>query len=253
MSRQPHWTVERSRGGKPDTARAARFEASTHVPTRVLRCEQRRGAAHARWLACREVRDDEVIVFLDGDDFLLHRHVLASLAEVYASGRIKAAFGRSQYETVAEVLRQRAAAEHRPCRRTPQGEDSVFFPHLRSCVAAYAKAVPPSHLQDADGRWYMFCTDVALFTSVVELIGDRRAVFLDTDHAITYNIVNALSSAEGWFKISAARRSARRRHIRAHQPLPPLLSPPVMNRQLQGGEIDRSVALRTPAEREGEG
>ena len=157
-------------GSTDDTAdilKAFQLKHRATLPMVILRNETRQGPAQARWRGCQLADCDEVCVFLDGDDELAHPNVLAALAKEYETGkvggggRVMATFGSMtgnewQYAKWTTYSRRDATAH---------------FPHLRTAVARYAQAVPETHLKDAEGKWFMFCSDVALFMGIVERIG----------------------------------------------------------------------------------
>ena len=184
----------------------------------ILRNNERMGPAYSRWRACAAARDHEVCVFLDGDDTLLHPRVLAVLDRVYRRRPgLGATFGSMaanewQYSRWG-VYNRRAGG--------------LFYPHLRTARAVFAKAVPPEYLKDERGDWFMVCTDVALFTAIVERIGTPRGYSFIREPLVDYNRFNdRTNKMDGWSGQGAEGKMRRERYKRRIylelEPLPPL-------------------------------
>ena len=181
--------------------------------------KKRMGPAYSRFRACQETNDNEICVFLDGDDYLYSKNVLRILAEIYQDINIHATFGSMynwkwkfrQWETYTRASKRK------------------FYPHLRTAKAYYCKKVPESYLKDNNGRWFMFCTDIALFTSIIELI-DYNYVFIKNPLLI-YNNYNSLNNPiEGFNKQNIINRHKRNLYHKDIKNMPALLPIIIENR-----------------------
>ena len=137
-----------------------------------------KGPAYSRWLAYNKAHNNEICVFLDGDDWLINNKTLAILSNVYSKNKIYATFGSMkdeywQYKKWKDYNR----------------EDHNYFPHLRTAYAFLCKKVPVEYLKFNENEWFQFKTDVALFTSICELCENKYA-FLKTEF-IYYNKDNS--------------------------------------------------------------
>ena len=132
------------------------------------RGEKNLGAAHARLRLLEQVTDPQTAcVLLDMDD-TLEPGALARVAKEY----------QDHPETWLTYGSWCADQDGRPARCRPYPEDVVAARAYRAhgYLAApprtfrrhLAAAVPPSYLQDADGRWLMAGTDVALMWALLE-------------------------------------------------------------------------------------
>lgn len=146
---------------------------------KIINNNIRRGPAYSRQLAYNKCADDEICVFLDGDDFLINPHVLNILATVYSwNSKIVATFG-SIINTVNNYKNIYYSRQN----------TNKYYSHLRTARAKYVKKIPESYLKDSNNKWFMFCTDVALFTALIEIIGNNY-VFIQNS-LIYYNKYNS--------------------------------------------------------------
>ena len=177
--------------------------------------KKRLGPAGSRFVGCQEADNDEICVFLDGDDTLYSKDVLSIVAEVYQNPNIHATFG--SMNNMKWLLSHQQLYTRR--------DERNFFPHLRTAKAYYCKQVPESYLKDKNNKWFMFCTDVALFTSIIELI-DYNYVFIKNPLLI-YNNYNSLNNpVEGFGNQNMQNRQKRKQYhdtIKSTGPLAPII------------------------------
>ena len=184
------------------------------INIRLITNKKRMGPAYSRYIGSQETMDNEICVFLDGDDELASENVLSIIAEVYRNPNIHATFGSMnnfnwQFKQWQKYTRK---SKHK------------FFPHLRTAKAYYAKRVPESYLKDRTGDWFMFCTDIALFTAIIELIDYKYAFIKNT--LLNYNTYNSLNNhIEGYTNqniINRHKRTLYHRDITNMIPLSPI-------------------------------
>ncbi len=175
------------------------------------------GPAGSRYLATQETRDEEVCIFLDGDDWLKNKEVLNSINSLYYFFEdITSTYGGSRNGYSKDVYYR--DKEH-------AGLHGNLFPHLRTCRAIYAKAVPEEYLK-YKGEWIKTCTDSALFQCIAEL-ADNRHVFIQST-LMHYNHENSYTNKETGFMASKTNKKAMQRraeykeYIENLEPLKPL-------------------------------
>jgi hypothetical protein len=158
----------------------------------VITNQTRQWPAYSRFVACRQVYDHEVCVFLDGDDWLVDNECLSTLNTVFHNPNIYATFGSMsnapwQYKKWKKYNRA----------NINDGE-GAYFPHLRTTRASIVKAIPPYYMQTDNHDWLHVCTDVALFMAVIEAVGQDGYVFLKNEF-VHYNTANhSKNTKEGY-------------------------------------------------------
>ena len=145
--------------------------------------QQRQWPAYSRYVACREVYNHEICLFLDGDDWLVDNDCLKTLNTVFQNPNIYATFG-----SMANAPWQFKKWKKYNRANINDGE-GAYFPHLRTTRASIAKAIPAYYMQTETGDWLHVCTDVALFMAVIEAVGHEGYVFLKNAF-VHYNTSN---------------------------------------------------------------
>ena len=142
---------------------------NSDINMQIIKNKKNMGPAYSRHIGYHKCEDNEVCVFLDGDDSLVGNNVLGVVSYVYKTYNIDATFGsyiqggKWQYDKWIEYER-----------KTWKGHDANFFPLLRTVKANICKKVPERYLK-CNKRWFRFMTDCALFTAVCELIDNNYA------------------------------------------------------------------------------
>jgi glycosyltransferase involved in cell wall biosynthesis len=161
--------------------------------------DERLWPARCRYNAYMKCKDDEILIFLDGDDWLITHKCLSILYSKYINKNLFATFGSMNGEPFQY-------SHWKPFSRT---KTKPYFPHLRTVRAKVVKAVPEFYLKDEKGEWLHMCTDVALFMSAVELIG-KLYIFLP-NKLVHYNRYHDKHSKEG-YNFRNEKMEKRRRH-----------------------------------------
>ena len=192
------------------------IENHTEIDITLITNKIRLGPAGSRFIACNKTRDDEICVFLDGDDTLYSKNVLSIIAHVYQNPNIHATFGsmiKMRWIPVYERIYTRS-------------NERNFFPHLRTAKAYYCKKIPENYLKDKNKNWYMFCTDIALFTAIIELI-NYNYVFIKNPLMVYNTHNNDNNSIEGFTNQNSENRKIRdiyHRTIKYMRPLAPIIN-----------------------------
>ncbi len=134
----------------------------------------------------RILPDDEVIVWLDGDDWLATDHALATVAEMHAAGAW-ATYG--QFITTDGTIGFCAPVGNEP--RTAPWRSS----HLKTFRAGLVKRIRDEDLRGPDGAYLTLAIDQAIMLPILEM-ADERAVFCPKVLAV-YNVEHSFSAGAG--------------------------------------------------------
>ena len=167
--------------------------AYTFVPRGV-----RVGAPPNQCEAIRMARPDpdDVIVIVDGDDYLAHDNVLNVLAGVYADDAVEMTYGSYEPDPPSptcpavlpyppEVARQRSFREHTRVH-------GCLFNHLRTFrYRLFAQIDQEKNFKWPDGTWFDFGVDFAFMMPLLELAGENYRFIPDV--LLMYNSENPAS------------------------------------------------------------
>lgn len=143
-----------------------------------------RGATHQTQLVAADVRkpalqnaveawtslpDDEIVVWLDGDDWLAHDRALEVVAEAYTDPDVWLTYGQFMMPdgSIGFAARYPAGANVRKIdwRAT----------HLKTFRAGLGKKIKPRDLHKPDGSWCDLAIDHAVMYPLLEMAGERYA------------------------------------------------------------------------------
>lgn len=142
---------------------------------------------------------DDVIVILDGDDWLAHDRVLERLAAVYADPEVWMSYG--SHEVTHKGLRDRLR------RRTVRGKVYAYpevvsqlgyyryydfiAAHLRSYRRFLWEALRDEDLRDSDGHYYRAAADAATMWPLLEMATPQHWRYLD-------EVLYVYNNKHGW-------------------------------------------------------
>lgn len=130
-----------------------------------------RGSLHSIAVGIQELSpsDDEVIVTVDGDDWLVGTDVFSYLAEVYEGGGVDLTYGHFRYDPDEQIAAQVPFIPGHP--RALQGP--ILPAPLRTFRAFLWRAILPQDLQDGQGEYLRYATDWAFMLPMMEMAGHR--------------------------------------------------------------------------------
>ena len=131
------------------------------------------------WPIWQSLPDDEVIVWLDGDDWLADDFALSTLKQYYESefapwltyGQFRftnAPPGFSSTRGFAAPYESNENVRTAPWRAT----------HLKTFRAGLVKRIAEDDLKKPDGSWCDFCTDHVIMLPLMEMAGIDRCLFI---------------------------------------------------------------------------
>lgn len=135
--------------------------------------------------------DDDIIVLVDGDDWLYDENVLSKVKSYYDNNDIHLTYGQyisttgsdSKYYCFrpnAEIIRKKAY------RKVPW-----LFTHLRTFKYKLLKNIRKQHLLDTNGSYFKTACDLALMFPMVEMCGNK--FYCSDDILYVYNEDNPIS------------------------------------------------------------
>jgi len=136
--------------------------------------------------------DDDIIVLLDGDDWLKDRNVLSKIKEVYDNTNCLVTYG--SYITYPEGIRAwnvskypQPVIENSSYREDPQWRAS----HLRTFKYGLWKKIKDEDFRDSTGEYYRMTWDMAIMFPLLEMSGQRHEYIQDALYI--YNRSNPLN------------------------------------------------------------
>lgn len=134
-------------------------------------------------LICRDtegVDDEDIIIEVDGDDWLPDRNVFQRVVNTYASGDIWIANGQFKYKHGAQGFST-------PVADFNQIRKGVFTAsHIRTWKAFLWRAIPPKDLRDPSGNWWAAACDLIFMWDMLEMAGPEHYKFM-SDINYVYN------------------------------------------------------------------
>ena len=155
-------------------------------------------ACHNQVNAIRAMDDgdpEDVIVFVDGDDYLAHSRVLDRLVHHYSDGTLLT-YGSYRSEPFSPTCAipcayPREVIERGTYRRFIAQGGGVRFNHLRTFRYRLFNHLDDSDFQDDNGEWFTTVTDTAMMIPCMELAGARFKCL--TEVLLVYNSENSES------------------------------------------------------------
>lgn len=150
--------------------------------------KERRGALYNLYYAIHSCDDNEIIVTLDGDDWLKHPNVLKQLNEIYSTHDVWITHGRFvEYPSGISAWSE----------KIPDGivENNDFrkfkcASHLRTFYAWLFKKIKKEDLL-YNGDFFQMTWDMAMMYPMLEMAGERQ-VYVDRINYV-YNMINPIN------------------------------------------------------------
>ena len=144
---------------------------------------------------------EDIIVTLDGDDWLYDNNVLEYLNEVYQNQHIWMTYG--QFISASGRIKDYCKQLTNP--RTYRKHDQWVTSHLRTIKRKLWNKINKRDLLDRDGNYYVYYPDTAYMFPALEMAGLKHSRFIDKVLYV-YNDRNPLCSADDW-KVRKGRRA----------------------------------------------
>jgi len=131
------------------------------------------------------ISDDELLIEVDGDDWLPDSHVFERVNEFYADPNVWIANSRNVYST------------GQPGFSGPQNinnlREVVFTAsHIRTWRAFLWRSIKEEDLRDENGNYWQWCGDLSFMYPMLEMAGDEHYKFM-SDVNYVYNAENPIN------------------------------------------------------------
>lgn len=114
--------------------------------------------------------DEDIVVELDGDDFLLGDDVISEIRKMYKNKNVWLTNGSFMYTNGSDGFSSKANPSN--------VRASVFtFSHLRTWKSFLWNAIPKEYFKDNDGSYFKSAADVAYTIPLLELSGEEHYIF----------------------------------------------------------------------------
>lgn len=123
--------------------------------------------------------DNDIVIELDGDDFLLNSDVVSDIRKVYSDKDVWLTNGSFVYTNGNSGFSSK-------CNPNTVRKDSFTFSHLRTWKTFLWKSIPKDYLTDDNGEFFKSAADVAYTFSLLELAGEENYRFLPKSYYV-YN------------------------------------------------------------------
>lgn len=115
--------------------------------------------------------DEDIVIELDGDDFLLNTDVVSDIRRIYSEGDVWLTNGSFMYSSGNQGFSSK-------CNPDTVRKDVFRFSHLRTWKTFLWKSIPKDYLKDDNGEYFKSAADVAYTFSLLELAGEENYRFL---------------------------------------------------------------------------
>ena len=163
-----------------------KLNSGSQLDVTVVHNNLRHGAMSNWYRAIHSCRDDEVVISLDGDDWLAHKKVLLKLEHEYAKGCWLTYGQWMRWPDRFLGRNNKLLAKNMPIRK-----QKFSTSHLRTFYAGLFKQVKLKDFLDTSDKFYAMACDVALMWPMLELCGAKHKLI--TNVLYIYNFSNPIS------------------------------------------------------------
>jgi GR25 family glycosyltransferase involved in LPS biosynthesis len=177
----PHWRIiyynDNSEDNTLNMLQNYIKEYSLENKIKVIDCNIRNYQAYGRWISYQECDDDEICVFLDGDDWFFDDKVLEKLNKLYLEKDYWVTYGG--YHVYFKNNLQKIITREFPVEivknKSYRSYQWISF-HLRTGLAKLFKSIPLSYLTDKNGEYIKCVTDWAEMFWVLERCNGKHGI-----------------------------------------------------------------------------
>jgi glycosyltransferase involved in cell wall biosynthesis len=159
----------------------------------IRNTERKTALENIHYAIMNHCQPDDIVVLVDGDDWLPHKKVLTEINDIYNREGCKVMYGQAAWTDGRRGFARAYDKEtFANLRRTP-----FFVSHIRTFRANLYHEIGEqdptfSCMKDADGNFYRMTYDVAILFPIMEIAGFENLYFNDTILYI-YNRSNPIS------------------------------------------------------------
>ena len=165
--------------------KSVKGQVNVEVKHHVIIDDARKGACRNHFEALQTIQpvSSNIIVHLDGDDFLLNDRCLEVVKKVYRDENVWATYG--------SYISNQGCICKPSIDSIPFRDEFKYFgwkwSHLRTFRANLIPHLKEEDMKDLAGNWYSSAPDVAVFLPVLEMCGKSRVKYI-TDPLVYYRI-----------------------------------------------------------------
>jgi glycosyltransferase involved in cell wall biosynthesis len=145
----------------------------TNIPVLLLRQPERKRKMYNFYYAMQFVEDEEVAIDMDGDDWLVHRHVLEKLNQIYQDPRVWVTYGN--YVAIQDKNKNKGYCfpfEPSVIEKNAYRDVPPRTSHLKTFYAWLFKKIDVADFMD-NGQFLSSTSDYAIMFPLLELSGGR--------------------------------------------------------------------------------
>lgn len=158
------------------------------------------------------ISDNDVLVEVDGDDWLPHANVFQKIHDVYSNENVWVTNGSFKYSDGSQGFSTKQKIG--PTLRS----DRMTCSHIRTWRAFLWRAIKEEDLRDEEGNYWQWSGDLCFMFPMLEMSGDEHYEFI-TDNLYTYNAENPINE----HKVDIGMVNNHATRIRAKQPYQKLI------------------------------
>lgn len=193
-----------------ESAKIAQQNITGDERFKLVRNKEKKYALQNIYNCLKDGDDDEIVILLDGDDWLSSTRTLSYLNDVYNSGAL-VTFGSYVSYPYAHRGPEPSAYPQETIDNNSFRQDRWRASHLRTFKHSIWNNIKESDLKDNEGNFYDVAYDQAIMLPLLEMAGDK-AVYIDKI-LHTYNRENPINVD----KIKTNKQSLMAKQIRAKQ------------------------------------
>jgi len=129
--------------------------------------------------------DEDIIIELDGDDFLLGSDVVSDIREVYKNNKVWLTNGSFIYSNGSKGFSAK-------CNPDSVRNDVFRFSHIRTWKVFLWNSIPKNYFTDSKGNYFKSAADVAYSIPLLERAGNENYRFLEKFYYV-YNAESPLN------------------------------------------------------------
>jgi glycosyltransferase involved in cell wall biosynthesis len=148
-----------------------------------------------------EPADEDVILLLDGDDWLYNKSVFAKIANAYANEPVHMTYGQFITYPRWQAGLCRPLTEELLMKKNFR-EIPFAFSHLRTFKHKVWKRIDEKDLKDCEGNYFKTAWDLAIMYPLLEMTGGESCKFIN-DYLYVYNMDNPLNDCIAHKKLQA--------------------------------------------------
>lgn len=190
-------------------------QASCTVPFTLINNKVNQGVVYNIYHMIHSCKDDEIVVTVDGDDWLLSDRALERINQAYADERVWMTYGSDTSAYIprghSRVMRISSLKEglHRRSRWS--------WSHIRTCYAGLFKVIPEDRWK-REGKFFAEGGDMAIIFYLLDL--SREHSFFIPEQLYYYNMDNPIND----YKVNSSRQKSNAKYIHRQKPLESLSS-----------------------------